>query len=257
MNVGETIETEHFTFKRLKYTLKFTPKDPAMRVKLAAHGKPYTSITMNQWQDIERACPFKHRRGVQAGEPVELGERLQIPCLSWESGQSLKGKHIVERVKYMYTATNSRHNRSGRVNAEATDILTAFGVQLRMEMPGCPPEKEWSKAPPKAPRSPENLRLTKVQRILITAWTKGHNGKPRVRTLAVPFGESEAQLGHWHYVPKGGKPTYLALFECGCIEPGIQGVTVVDGKLVSDATTSDDIELVYRRTVLGGLIGNE
>lgn len=255
------VNTARFAFKQLTRSLKVTPTDPRLQALLKAKiDSTSFKLTMKQWQVFSNDNDNLRLVGDEGDlKPLSLRHRYKL-AYSWRPDTfytALQCRGLIYSPQCTVVTegrTSYGTSKTMCVTKLLHNVLTELGEALRQEIPKCPDEELWVLPSAKKPRSPQNIRLTKAQRKLITNWTKLESGKPRERSHAVPFGGSERELSHWRSQAKGRGPTYQALLECGCIELGLSGVQLVDGRLTSAGGVP---ELVYRRTVLGGLIGDE
>lgn len=207
-------------------------------------GKAYAiNLSMKMWQAMCNVVPYEF---VHLHEDSPLKGRLKIGgWISTSVTDGMKERGLIEGVTFTYERTYGHVSNTRTEQGYASGLLTELGLAVHHQLPPCPSEKEW--APSSGLSNPKNIKLSDTQRGVLEKW------KPK-DSEAVPVGSDHVETSKW-ISDEGMVPTFRALLRMELIEPGVRGVRFDDGKLILDhAKDSQDLQLVYRRTVLGALV---
>lgn len=214
----------HIRFTPLKRTLKIT----------GATDEPI-KLSMNMWQALDQAHPYIDKRGVG----TEIWEELCIARWTRDGVKAgLELRHLITSTSYKYKLTDedSLAHVGKAQTVYVSNLLTKRANMLRRhpDWPACPAEKDW---PALGASS-----LSSAQKAALAGWT--------TRTqLCIPIGSDRRESSRWAHADRN-QSTLNALLRMELIEIGIRGIDLVDGKVTKTGTP----ELVYRLTILGGLL---
>lgn len=217
-------------------------------VLLEDDGTPYTiehtfKLSFPQWEDLANGKKPEVQNGYY------FPDRFCVVTRRYSSSNidvALVERDLTERVE----KPDPDPLYGSRGHKVREQVLTDLGLVVMDALPKCPDRKTWpeTKTSEKKARSAENIRLTGPQQRMLNEWAQ-------IRpTEAMPVGGSNVEKSRWRHPSHIPSASLTCLLQMELVEPGIQGVKMVGGKLVFDDNRHPGVELVYRMTVVGGLL---